>query len=552
MSNNIEADTGEKQTSSDVMSSSEQLRVRHGKLTERSVIELLFSGYTTGMDGTLTCSQNSIIKTLRFKSGKLLDARSNDPQDSSAWILHEMGRLEGDFQNDYEEIKDNDKISTMNLLSQQIKKGVMQPSEIDEFMHRRVRRILHDLMSWREGEYVLELSKIPRADPPLKVHRSIPEMILREIKTAADPVGLEELIGNPSTMVLTITDNQDVKANVRLTAIEQRIFKSIRKSREIREIAMFEGLGIELTVRILLGLAAVNLIKVPYRELFTSQKSEVETKVTKVTTSHKSRVVESSPKPKPAPPKPKPPVKEVITTLDQDLLDSFEVQGAAIKTGNYADEKARKYLIEKLQLGFLWNPYMILDVETYSKYEDIEKAYRTEMDKVTKFGDFVSKTTLDYQASYLTLLAEARTVLLSETLRRRFDSIAAIIDVEKKLKTARKIHKKSLEAFKDKRLAMAILNLKFAIFLDPKYREYQYKLIYVMIQNRRLWAMARLLQMECLENFGTNANIVALSGLIYHKTGDRVKARVEYVKALKIDPSQDLARQGLEIIDKTP
>jgi len=73
-----------------------------------------------------------------------------------------------------------------------------------------------------------------------------------------------------------------------------------------------------------------------------------------------------------------------------------------------------------------------------------------------------------------------------------------------------------------------------------------------MAQNRRLRAVARLLQQHCLEHFGTNANIVALSGLLYHRSGDKVKARMEYLKAIKIDPEQELAQRGLALIDRSP
>ncbi len=520
-------------------SPSEQLRVRHGKLSERTVSELLFFAFTTGMDGSLSCSYQGITKTLRFKAGKLTEAKSNDPHDSSEWILHEMGKLKDGFATGK-----NGKAPdhTLRLLSEQIRSGIMQPNEIDEFMHRRVRRILHDLMSWEHGEYVLELTRKPRPESTLKVHRSIPEMILREMKTAPNPAGLSKLLTNPGTPIEQVPNTGAIQAIIKLTAIEQRVLRAVGTANDIRDIVRREGLGFEAASRILLGLEAVGLVRI-------------------LRPKQKSTPVEKKPKSKPvrkAVPKPavttKPAKPKSSETADES--DEFDLMLADdgihnLDTSSFTtDAQVRKYLLEILHLGLKWDPYTVLGLDSHCKDEEIEDRYQSMTSKIFAFQKFSSGETLEYLSSALNLLEESRTILLQKSLRRKFDSIYSIVDVGKKIRAADLEHKKSIQAFKEKRIPLAIVHLKFAIFLDPRNSDFQYKLIYMMAQNRRLWKMARLLYDQALNTFGTNAHILALSGHLYHKAGDKIRARMEYTKALKIDPEQGLARQGMAILDR--
>ena len=528
-------------------SPSEQLRVRHGKLTEKTVCELLFFAFTTGMDGTLTCSRKGSTKTLRFKAGKLLEARSNDPHDSSTWILYEMGKMDEGFQIDAK-IAKNQAGKTMQILAEQIQKGLMQPNEIDEFIHRRVRRILHDLMSWRDGDYILELSKIPKTEPPLKVLRSIPEMIMREVKTAPDPVGLRELMENPATLIHPLVQESGFRPVVKLTAIERRILRTVRKIVSVRDIALSEGLGLEATSRILIGLHAVSLIRAAF-----PKKSKTALKVERVD-------AQSAPKPSvdPAVPK-KPPTKpEIMNTsadesddVDQFTSDELDLTDDVWKTEVNSLAQAEKFLTDILHIGFKWDPYIILGIEPHEHLEVIDQRYHTLIKKILTFKSYGSSEISSLLTSVLALLEESRLILLNVTLRKRFESIYSTVDVSKKLKLSAIEHKKAVQAFKDKRLPLAIIHLKFSTFLEPTNSDYAYKLIYMMAQNRRLWAMARLFQRHCVDTFGTNPHIIALSGLLYQRRGDKVKARMEYTRALKMNPELELAKQGMSILDRS-
>ncbi|MBN1550078.1 DUF4388 domain-containing protein [bacterium] len=530
---NVTSDGPQRRLHEKTRTASEQLRVRHGKLSERTVSELLFFAFTTDMDGTLACSHQGITKTLRFKSGKLIDARSNDPHDSPQWILYEMGKLDRGFtSNDAMMDQDQQSGQTIKLLSDQIRQGIMQPNEIDEFMHRRVRRILHDLMAWREGEYVLELSKLPRTDPPLKVHRSIPEMILREMKTAPDPVGLKEMIENPG---LKVEQGAETVNKINLTAIEQRILKATSKVNTIQAVSKEMGLGLEATSRILLGLGAVGLIRI----FFSKKQRKPELKPDQTPT-------------EPAVPETSDAVEEMPEKKDDDL-ESL-IKDEPFKTTFIRDikteEQAKYYLIELIQLSFEWNPYTFLGLDNHCKDTEIEQIYDQSVKFITSLNRFEEKSVKDMIASVMALLEEARTILLNNTLRARFDTLNSVVDVQKKIHLGSKEHRKGLQAFKDKRLPLALVHIKFAAFLEPRNSEYQYKLIYLMAQNPRLWALARLLQIHCLDRFGTNPNIIALSGLLYHRSGDKIKARSEYQRALSMDSEHELARHGMAIIDR--
>jgi len=526
----------EKVTSGRRRTPSEQLRVRHGKLSDRTVCDLLFFAYTTGMDGVLTCSKNKLIKALRFKSGKLLEAKSNDPYDSSQWILNEMGKLQEGFQSKTTPppIQQG---QTLKLLTDQIRSGALLPNEIDEFMHRRVRRILHDLMSWTEGDYILELSKIPRTEPALKVHRSIPEMILREMKTAPDPVGLKNILEAPDTLVEPTTHLDNV-SEIKLTAIEQRLMKATTRKTTVKKIASSEGIGLEPTARILLGLHALSLVRVRLTPAAAPDKPKPVSK---------PRVVD-------IPDKSKSDSAEVETSEFLSEKDFLDLQNTKKKgVGAYSDNVAnsRKYLLEQMEIAFSWDPYKILELNTHCTDEDIVREYERKHEHVLSLQSFTTDESKGLLTAMLSLIEETRTILSNATLRRQFDFIRKIVDVRKKIASATQEHRKGMQAFRSKRLPLAIVHLKFAAFLEPSNADYQYRLVYLMAQNRRLWSIARLLQQRCLERFGTNPHILALSGLLYHRTGDTVKARLDYTKALKMDPELDLAKHGLEILDRT-
>ncbi|GEM_PF-6644065 len=498
---------------------SEQLRVRHGRLSERTVAELLFFAFTTGMDGTLACSHSQTVKTLRFKAGKLLEARSNDPQDSAEYILHEMGVIEDSFKTKapaVEEIHPN-QTNTYKLLAEQIKIGRMQPSEIDEFIHRRFRRILHDLMSWREGNYVLELSRIPKVEPALKVHRSIPEMILREMKTAPDPCGLRELLANPQSEIEPLSLAQDFLPLIKLTAVEQRILKAVRKPLSLAFISREEGLGLEATARIILGLHSVSLLKITAHSI---------------------------------------PGGDVTQPITQPVIADARTRQTAesSQSGAVPTEKPleRQELTSStiLERALNFDPYITLDVGDTLSMDAIERKYRHVSEQISGMSVSSSKEIQDVLASVLALLEEAWTILSTLSLRTRFDTVRRTVDPLKKVQSAVTEQKRGLQAFKDKHLNLAIIHLKFAAFLDPSNSDYYYKLIYLCGQNRRLWRFARMLQEFAVERFGTNATILALSGFLYHRINDPVRARNDYERALQIDPDNELARQGLGVILK--
>ncbi len=535
----------------------DQLRVKQGKLTDITLAELLYFGARTGMDGMITCSLKGVVKSLQFRAGKLIAAKSNDPHDSPAWILYEMGIVEEDYGQKVSQNANISSTTTISLLSEQIQKGSMQPNEIEEFMHRRVRRILHDLMSWRDGDYVMELSDVPKFDPALKVQRSIPEMILREVKTCPDPVGLRELMEDPDTMVEQVPVNQHLSQVIQLTAIEQRILKVIRKKIPIRDIIMYEGLGLELTARIILGFTSVGLIRAHYRRKGFAPEKPPQITEAEIPPPKPDTPKPETPKPSPEPPQQKNQVSAELSELDQALneevekllsQESIEKSPKSIKS----DDEARNFLLAKIKSGFHWDPYLILEVDNHCSKNEIESSYREKIDQVTAFRPFISKYTSEYVASYMAMLEESRTILINDSIRKQFDAIQALIDVEKKMKMAASCHKRYQDAMKTKRPILAIIYLKFAIYLDSNFPEYHYKLIYTMTQNRRLRIMSRLLQEHCLERFGTNAHLLALAGLIHYTFGDIPKAKEEYMKALKLDSENDLAQRGLASLNKEP
>ena len=528
------------------MTASEQLRVRHGKLSERNICELLFFAYTTGMDGSVACSYQGITKTIRFKSGKLLEAKSNDPQDSSAWILYEMGKMDEGFSRD-ETNKITQSGNTMRLLAEQIQKGFLQPNEIDEFVHRRVRRILHDLMSWRDGDYLLELSKIPRSEPPLKVLRSIPEMLMREIKTAPDPVGLKELLDDPSILIEPVNTGNDINQEIKLTAIEQRLLKAVKKTQSMRDIAVSQGMGLEAASRIFLGLSSLSLVRIRFiKKVKPAPPGSSESKKfgeEDLIPTNKNKVF-SPPK---LPPANNTQEEDNHNGLKTDEnIDNFHARLDHIGS----ESEAVPFLMDYLNLALRWDPFILLGVTTHTPPEQIDEEYHKITLKLSALKKLVSRQNAMYISALQSLLEEARTILLNITLRKRFDTIYHIVDVGKKMRIAVQEHKKGIQAFKDKRLPLATVHIKFSLFLDPRNTDYNYKLIYMMAQNPRLLPFARIYQKHCLDNYGTNAHIVALSGLLYHRTGDKINARLEYSRALKMDIEHTIARQGLALLDR--
>lgn len=507
---------------------SEQLRVRHGTLSDRTVCELLFFAYTTGMNGTLACNLGDTTKSLRFKSGFLIEAKSSDPLDSSYYILHEMGKFKDSQPASTDSVPD-EKDQTLKMLSDRIQKGMMQPGEIDEFMHRRVRRILHDLMSWAEGDYVMEMSRVTRPDPPLKVHRSIPEMIMREIKVAPDPVGLRKILAQPDTSVEPVMGH-DTKFTINLTAVEKRVLKSIRKPVSIRSATTAEGMGLEAFSRILLGLHALGMIRIRFDSVAPPQPPPGPT----------ARKAPDTRSPEPEP------VSDVLS--EEDFKDMLESSGLDLDSDGPEIEKG--ILNQIIESGFQWDPYDVLDVDIHSSTEQINQAYYRKYNQINSYLSSPYAEIQEYAMSALNLLEESKTILTNMTLRNQFDSIRNTVDIRQKLQMANHEYRKGMQAYRTKRAPLAIVHLKFAIYLDDRNADYHHRLIYIMIQNQKQWKAARMLIDRCLTEFGTNPHIMALSGLLHHRRGSTAQARIDYGRALQMDPELAIARQGMEILNR--
>jgi tetratricopeptide (TPR) repeat protein len=239
---------------------------------------------------------------------------------------------------------------------------------------------------------------------------------------------------------------------------------------------------------------------------------------------------------------------------EKSIIDPAFVTEYIEKPEHYDDsivaDKIEKLYREHKQLGY----YGVLDINRRASIDEIKRAYY----KVAK--EFHPDRHLSFQSGDLkeklnavfAYINEAYNVLVEQNQGNETQTETSEPSIDdKKKKTARMKFEEGREFFKSKNYEQALLLLEQAVQFDKAVPEYHYYYGLCLLKNTKLKDSQKYLR-KALELDPGNSVYTAELGRIYLKIGLKTKARNAFETALKNDPSNDTAREGLEALSRKP
>src|SRR5512141_1948293 len=128
--------------------------ILRGGIEETSVPELLKSVLGSGETGVLTCRKGDVTKSVHLHMGRIVYARSSDPDERLGEDLLLRGKISvRQYLEASQLIAPGRRLGTIL-----VELGALEPEDLIAAVEHHVREILLDVFTWTTGEYELVMT----------------------------------------------------------------------------------------------------------------------------------------------------------------------------------------------------------------------------------------------------------------------------------------------------------------------------------------------------------------------------------------------------------
>lgn len=230
--------------------------ILRGSIEETSVPELLRSVLGSGETGVLTFRKADVTKSVHLHMGRVVYARSTDPDERLGEDLLLRGRI---TVRQYLEagrlIAPGRRLGTIL-----IELGAIEPEDLIGAIEHHVRQILLDVFTWTRGEYELVMTE-PGKDDVITLNLSGEGLILEGIRRTRAWSRIWKGIGGDLEAVPVPTGNNETVLRVELTEDEQEVLSHVNGRASIEQICQVSYLSQLETCRVLWALMLLGAIR---------------------------------------------------------------------------------------------------------------------------------------------------------------------------------------------------------------------------------------------------------------------------------------------------
>src|SRR5512140_2710950 len=134
--------------------------ILRGAIAETSVPELLRSVLGSGETGVLTFRKGDVTKSVHLHMGRIVYARSSDPDERLGEDLLLRGKISvRQYLEASKLIRPGRRLGTIL-----VELGALEPEDLIGSIEHHVRRILLDVFTWTDGEYELVMTEPGKDD----------------------------------------------------------------------------------------------------------------------------------------------------------------------------------------------------------------------------------------------------------------------------------------------------------------------------------------------------------------------------------------------------
>jgi curved DNA-binding protein CbpA len=467
-----------------------------GSLTYYLFSDLLLDLQRSEKEGVLEIKNNSISKRIYIKNGDIIFATSNREGDRLGELLLKSGKISLDHY--YRSINILKKTGK-RLGTVLVELGYLKPEDLIWAVRHQVEEIILDLFQWEIGEFVF-IEGILSSKEVITLKLSAANLIYKGIKKINNLIHIKNALPPLDTLLFYSTDPIDLYQDINLDKTDKEILSLIDGKRTIKKILSLSQINNFQTLKTLYALLSIRLIELKEDEL-----SEDET------------------------------LKEIIqehdTEIDSEFIDKVETMYKNLKSKDF---------------------YSILGIVKIAEHDKIKQAYHKvakefHPDKHFHVSSETFKNRLNTIFSHIT---EAYRILSDPIMRRQYDQTLSIKPAKvesNNTEISRFRFSEGKEAFWNGSFSKAAELFGQAAYLDSSVSDYHFYMGLALEKLNRLRGAEKALN-HALKIDPFNPEYIAELGHIYLKLGFKLRAKSNFEKAVKFDPSNKRATEGLRKI----
>jgi hypothetical protein len=230
--------------------------ILRGSIEETSVPELLKSVLGSGETGILTFRKGGITKSVHLHMGRVVYARSSDPDERLGEDLLLRGRIT------VRQYLEASKLIApgRRLGSILIELSAIEPEDLLGSIEHHVRQILLDVFTWTRGQYELVMTE-PGKDDVITLNFSTEALILEGIRRTRGWSLIWKGMGGDIESVPVPTGNTEALLRVELTEDEQEVLSHVNGRATIEQICQVSYLSNLETCRVLWALMVLGAVR---------------------------------------------------------------------------------------------------------------------------------------------------------------------------------------------------------------------------------------------------------------------------------------------------
>jgi curved DNA-binding protein CbpA len=449
--------------------------------------------------GILEVKNGPIYKRIYIKNGDIIFATSNQEEDRLGEVLLKAGRLT--LEQYYQSVDLMEKTGKRHGAAL-VELGYLKPKDIFWAVTNQVEEIILSLFKWKNGRFDFKEGPIP-SEELITLKLSAANLIYRGTKRIDSVTNIRNTFPSLDAIFYYSADPLNLFQDIKLDERDREILSLIDGSHKVSEILSLSPLDNFYTMKTLYALMSARIIEVHEEEQIIKDKIGEET------------------------------LKEPEVVLDSVFVQKVEE------------------LYEKLPFT---NYYDILGVTKWSSSNEIKRAYYKKArefhpDRHFYLTSYTLKDKLNKLFSHLTL---AYKTLSDPKMQKEYDQ-----DLSPKvapmggnnLEMARLRFEEGKKAFKKKLYADAEGLFGQAVYLDSSVPDHHFYLGLTLENEKKFHEAEKAIQKALkLDHF--NADYMAELGHIYLKLGLSLRAKTCFEKAIKYDPSNERATEGLQKVGR--
>ncbi len=228
----------------------------HGKIEETSVPELIRSVLGSGESGILTFRRREVTKSLHLHMGRVVYARSTNPDERLGEDLLLRGKITvRQYLEASRLIAPGRRLGTIL-----VELEALEPEDLMSAIEHHVKEILLDVFTWTTGEYELVMTE-PGRDDVITLNLSTEALILEGIRRTRAWTRIWRGIGGDFESVPVPTGNQEALLRLELTEEEQDVLTHVNGRASIEQICQVSYLSNLEACRVLWALMVLGVVR---------------------------------------------------------------------------------------------------------------------------------------------------------------------------------------------------------------------------------------------------------------------------------------------------